>query len=429
MRRSRSRARSARPRRAVRDDDVGDAARAQRRREPGTHLAGADHEHAGTVEVAEILGRDRDRGGRDRHRVARDPGLGAHALARLDRVLEHARQQLRRGLLAGRRSATRRGPGRGSRSRRRSSSRARPRPRTGARPRLRRSTCRGGRRTRRDRRPSARPGSRGRRRPRRGSACSARRSRCGCTSRASTTSSRCSRAARSCSAFASRSSGTVMRSRSSTGTVRWFRPTTRRDTSSTTPLPRRRDPYAPVSTMPPSNADCQLASSDERPEPRNSSRASESMSSRVSYSGPISSSSRRRRCAASAGLRPPVPTVTTRSPRRITDISVKEQLAGSSALLTQTRAASPAAWTAALTPGSSVAVSASHAPSRSAPRNGRSCSTSRPASAQFRTSAPTAGATTSTAAPASSSGSILRAAMRPAPTTTTRRPRTSRFTG
>jgi len=40
-----------------------------------------------------------------------------------------------------------------------------------------------------------------------------------------------------------------------------------------------------------------------------------------------------------------------------------------------------------------------------------------------------AGATTSTRAPASSSGSILRDAMRPAPTTTTRRPRTKRFTG
>ena len=42
--------------------------------------------------VAEVLGRDRDRGRRDRHRMAADAGLGAHALARLDRVPEQPRE-------------------------------------------------------------------------------------------------------------------------------------------------------------------------------------------------------------------------------------------------------------------------------------------------------------------------------------------------
>ena len=69
-------------------------------------------------------------------------------------------------------------------------------------------------------------------------------------------------------------------------------------------------PARTSSTMPDRNACCQSASSLERPEARSASRASESRSSRVAYSGPISSSSLRRRWAASAGLRPPVPIAT-----------------------------------------------------------------------------------------------------------------------
>src|SRR5207249_7756238 len=46
-----------------------------------------------------MLGRDGDRGRRDRDRMARDPGLAAYSLAGFDRVLEHPREQLGRGLL------------------------------------------------------------------------------------------------------------------------------------------------------------------------------------------------------------------------------------------------------------------------------------------------------------------------------------------
>ena len=111
--------------------------------------------------------------------------------------------------------------------------------------------------------------------------------------------------------------------------------------------------------------------------PASSSRASESSSSRVSYSGPSSSPSWRRelggeRRAAAAGA-----DVTTRSPRRTTDISVNEQFAGSSAQLTQTRRASPASNTAAVDRGIVGGGDASQAPSRSAGSNARSASSSR----------------------------------------------------
>ena len=80
-------------------------------------------------------------------------------------------------------------------------------------------------------------------------------------------------------------------------------------------------------------------------------------------------------------------------------------------------------------PGSPVAVVASQAPSRSGgvepPLGDREAT----GVGQARTSSPIAGATTCTSAPAASSASILRAAMRPAPTTTQRRPATTRFTG
>ena len=82
--------------------------------------------------------------------------------------------------------------------------------------------------------------------------------------------------------------------------------------------------------------DCQSGSSLERPAARSSSRASDNTSSSVAYSGPSSSPKRRRSQVARAGLRPPVPIVTTRSPWRTTDMRVNEQLSGSSAEFTQT---------------------------------------------------------------------------------------------
>ena len=184
--------------------------------------------------------------------------------------------------------------------------------------------------------------------------------------------------------------------------------------------------------MPESNARCQSASSLERPEARSASRASESRSSRVSYSGPISSSRRRRRWAASAGLRPPVPTATTRSAapdHRHQRKRAVGRVVG--AVHPDPAPPRPPRSTAAFTAGSSVAVSASHAPSRSAARNAplgqRAAARPRPRPApRHRRRAPRP-------RPRRRPG---RAAARScgrrsdrAPTTTTRRPRTSRFTG
>ena len=84
--------------RAIGDPDVLDTARTQRRRESGTHLPGADHEHLRTVEHAEVLSRDGDRGRRDRHRVSGDAGLGSDPLPRLNRVPEQTRELWRRAL-------------------------------------------------------------------------------------------------------------------------------------------------------------------------------------------------------------------------------------------------------------------------------------------------------------------------------------------
>ena len=86
------------------------------------------------------------------------------------------------------------------------------------------------------------------------------------------------------------------------------------------------------------------------------SRSVASSSRSVSYSGPSSFSKRRRNHEASAGLRPPVDTVTSNAPLRRTDGSVNEQLSGSSAPLTHTPAASPSVNTARLTSGESVAA-------------------------------------------------------------------------
>jgi len=73
-----------------------------------------------------------------------------------------------------------------------------------------------------------------------GTACTGRRPRCGCRWRGPTTSARfVPRRQVVASALGSRPDGTDTRSRSSTGTVWWFRPTTIRDMSGAAPSPRR----------------------------------------------------------------------------------------------------------------------------------------------------------------------------------------------
>ena len=266
-----------------------DAARAQRRREAATHLPGADHEHARALERSELLGRDRDRGRRDRHRMTADAGLGADALARLDRVPEQLRQQLGRAAFAHR-----------------------------GLPRVadlaedlaladdHRVEAGRDREEVRDRGVvvvrvevigevvGVGAGVRGeelarRRRPQRGSACSARRSRCGCTSRA-----RPPRAgAHVRSDRAAPSGSAIVRDRhpleqlDGNGAVVQADDDERHVLKSSFASSMR--PARTSSTMPERNACCQSASSLERPEARSASRASESRSSRVSYSGPISS--------------------------------------------------------------------------------------------------------------------------------------------
>ena len=219
-----------------------------------------------------------------------------------------------------------------------------------------------------------------------------------------------------------------MRSSSSTGTVRWFRPTTTRDMPGGSPWlrprARRGSGRACRNRAPTANRRLRL----ERPAARSSSRASDSRSSRVAYSGPSSSPKRRRSQVARAGLRPPVPMVTTRSPWRTTDMRVNEQLAGSSAEFTQIRRASPASNTAWSTAGiagggggepGAVEVGGAELALGDGEPAGVGPGPHLVADRRARPRAPSA--------PASSSASILRAAMRPAPTTTQRRPATTRF--
>src|SRR5258708_35147498 len=150
------------------------------------------------------------------------------------------------------------------------------------------------------------------------------------------------------------------------------------------------------SRMPESNARCQSASSELVPPDRSSSRPSDRIPNRVSYSAPISVLRWRFNHVASAGLRPPVPIATTRSPWRTTDISVKEQLAGSSAEFTKSRRSSPARLTAAFTLGWEVAVTASQASSRAPARNLRLRENTRPPSCPESTSETTADAPSGT---------------------------------
>ena len=215
------------------------------------------------------------------------------------------------------------------------------------------------------------------------------------------------------------------------GTVRWFSPTTTRDTSATAPSPRARRPARIRSSMPESRARRQSASSLERPPARmRFPGLGEQLEQRLVLGAHLVGQPWSRSQAARAGLRPPVPTVTTRSPRRTTDIRVNEQLAGSSAALhpdpaglagledrpVDRRGRSWRRWRARRRRG--------RRRRRPAPRPSGG-----PASSHARTSSPSSGATTWTSAPAARSASILRAAIRPAPTTTHRRPATRRFTG
>ena len=414
---------------AVGDDDLEHAGARQRERHALTHLARAQHEHAPVVERAETAVRQRHRRRRHRHRVPADRGLGAGALAHFDRVAERARQQRPARFLAlGRLPCLahlaedlaladdhRVEPGGDAEE-----------------VRDRGVVVVGvdaGRRTRRDRRRRRRRGSRARPASPGGRAWRARTPPCGCTWRAARP-RRGARSGRATRAPSGSAAGAIAsRSRSSTGTVRWFRPTTTRDMRAASPWLRRHDRRgsiracrnrAPVANL---RLRRNVRTPGALPGPPTGCRAGSA------YSGPSSASKRALSHEASAGLRPPVPIVTTRSPLRTTDIRVNEQFSGSSAELTQTWRSSAAANTAWSTSGSPVAVVASQAPSRSAGSNFRSSSRSLPASAHSRTSGVASGATTWTSAPASRSAAIFRAAMRPAPTTTHRRDATTRFTG
>ena len=145
--------------------------------------------------------------------------------------------------------------------------------------------------------------------------------------------------ARSWSALGRRPSGTAMRSSRSSGTVRWFSPTTTTDTPAGAPLPRPTDlrGSGPASPSRGHSASRAPRWTDPRPGWRRARVASSSRS--VSYSGPSSASRRARSHDDSAGLRPlgrhrrPCS-----APRRTTDGSVNEQLSGSSAPLTHTPA-------------------------------------------------------------------------------------------
>ena len=149
-----------------------------------------------------------------------------------------------------------------------------------------------------------------------------------------------------------REAGTAIRSSSSTGTVRWFRPTTIRDTSGATPWLRPRGRHG-------SGRGCRNRghAANRRPRsnarwPADASRASESSSSSCLVLGSdLGRDVVRQERGERRGCGRSVPMVTTRSPWRTTDMSVNEQFAGSSAELTQTRRASPASKTDRSTSG------------------------------------------------------------------------------
>ena len=272
---------------AVGDDDLEHAGAGERERHAFAHRPGAEHEHAAVVERAEAAGGERHRGRRHRHRVTADGGLGAGPLAHLDRVTERAREHRPAGgLLLGEFHASRTWP------------------RISPSPMIIES------------RPAATPNR-----------CATAASSWYVYSRSANSSGSTpdevgeevahvlhrrveqrgvrvdlgavarrqqhdlgevlGLAASDWSALGSASGATAMRSRSSTGTVRWFRPTTTRDMPGASPWLRPRAARI-RSSMPESSADCQSGSSLERPDARSSSRASDSRSNSVAYSGPNS---------------------------------------------------------------------------------------------------------------------------------------------
>ena len=80
--------------RAVGDDDLADAGTRERDRHLLADVAGAEDEDPPPFERTQPFRGHRDRGRRDRHRVARDAGLGAGPLADLDGLAEGAGQEL-----------------------------------------------------------------------------------------------------------------------------------------------------------------------------------------------------------------------------------------------------------------------------------------------------------------------------------------------
>ena len=88
------------------DQDLLDAVRLEVRRRELAGLAGADDEHGVVAELAEHLQGELDGGRADAHGALADGGLGAHALADLERVPEqpvedHGRAAAVAGLLVG----------------------------------------------------------------------------------------------------------------------------------------------------------------------------------------------------------------------------------------------------------------------------------------------------------------------------------------
>jgi hypothetical protein len=78
--------------RAARDHDVADALRAQMLRRQRADLAGADDEHAPSVQVSENLARERNGREADRHRSFAERRFRAHALADAERPAERIAQ-------------------------------------------------------------------------------------------------------------------------------------------------------------------------------------------------------------------------------------------------------------------------------------------------------------------------------------------------
>ena len=144
------------------------------------------------------------------------------------------------------------------------------------------------REVRRGRHRSSRRGSGGRRRRRRGTGSCGRRPRCGCTSRAARP-RRGARGPRGRGApWAARRDDTVMRSSRSTAAVRWFSPTTTRDTPREAPWPRPGGRRGSDRACPNRGHAANRPSRSSVPPARTRSRASESSSSSSAHSGPIS---------------------------------------------------------------------------------------------------------------------------------------------